>query len=144
MCVCVENLQKIRSAELKSFFQGFRIFQSFESQMMLSMALGTMEAILGDETMISYVLWNKNMMQELILVSCFWFFTKFGTETVTKTKIGINHECLSVGGKTNFGKTLRPKVLPKFVLPPTDKPSWFLSQFLFSCRFPCRISCRFS
>ena len=27
-----------------------------------------LEAILGDETMISYVLWNKNMMQELILV----------------------------------------------------------------------------
>jgi len=48
---------------------------------------------------------------------------KSGMETVTKTKIEINHECLFVGDKTNFGKTLGLKIFPKFVLPPTDKHS---------------------
>ena len=60
----VENLQKIRSAELKSFFQGFKSFSEFwvinDAQYRPSVPF---EAILGDETMISYVLWNKNMMQ---------------------------------------------------------------------------------
>jgi hypothetical protein len=31
---------------------------------------------------------------------------------------------LSIGGKTNFGKTLRLKVFPKFVLPPTENPNF--------------------
>ena len=52
--------------------------------------------------------------------------TKLVTKSVTKKKqqkLGQNHESLSVGGKTNFGKTLGLKVFPKCVSPPTDKHS---------------------
>jgi len=65
----------------------------------------------------SYVLWNKNMMQEFILVrnSLFLIFCKIWHEKryEKKQKLAFNHEYLSLGGKTNFGKTLRPKVFQK-------------------------------
>ena len=57
--------------------------------------------------------------------NCYEMVTKSGTKLVTKwlrnwlrnpvrkkkQKFGYKHECLSVGGKTNFGKTLGLTVL---------------------------------
>ena len=53
-----------------------------------------MEAILGDETMISYVLWNKNMMQELILVrnSLFLIFYEIRHQIGYEIGYEIRHE----------------------------------------------------
>ena len=59
----MENLQKIRSAELKPFFKEFKGFQEF---WVVNYALyGSsvpIEALLGHETMIFYVLCKENMM----------------------------------------------------------------------------------
>ena len=84
-----------RSAELKSFFQGFKSFSEFwvtnDAQYGPSVPL---EAILGDETMISYVLWNKNMMQELILVrnSLFLIFYEIRHQIGYEIGYEIRHE----------------------------------------------------
>ena len=61
--VGIENLQKIRSAELKSFFKELKGFQEFwVVNYVLYGSSVPIEALLGHETMIFYVLCKENIM----------------------------------------------------------------------------------